>query len=120
MDIALDTATSDLTLTNGDLFLVRESDFVAQYLRQKLRLFLAEWFLDESAGVDYFDRVFVKNPRAVEVDSIFKNQILSTPGIIELLSYAAVLDGSTRSMSINFRARCTDGEIIDFNEIVGG
>ena len=79
MDLALDSITGDLDFENGDLYMVRQSAAVEQFLRQKLKLFLAEWFLDESKGVNYFDEVFVKNPRSVVIDTIFKNEILSTP-----------------------------------------
>lgn len=119
MDLGLDSATGDIKLINGDIALVRDADAVAQYLRQKLRMFLAEWFLDESVGVPYFDDVFVKNPKQVVIDSIFKQQILSTPGVIELLTYSALLDGPTRTLQLRFQARSQDG-LIDFNETIGG
>lgn len=115
MDLALDNSTGDLRLTNGDLDFVEEDEAIAQYLRQKLRLNLAEWFLDESAGVPYNDQILVKNPKTVVIDAVFKNQILSTPGVLELLEYAAELDGPTRTLSLTFKVRGQRG-VIDFRE----
>lgn len=117
MDLKLD-ANHDLVIENGDLGLVDKADAVAQYLRQKFKFFQTEWFLDETKGIPYFDQVFVKNPKQVVIDAIFKNEILSTPGVIELVSYLAALDGPTRGLNLQFRARSPDGEI-NFNETQG-
>lgn len=117
MDLALDPLTGDLKLSNGDLTLVKDADAVAQYLRQKLKLFQTEWFLDETVGIPYFDQVFVKNPKQVIIDSVFKTAILNTPGVVELLSYAALLDGPTRSLTLIFQARSRTG-LIDFSETI--
>ncbi len=117
MDLALDPLTGDLKLTNGDLTVVKDADAVAQFLRQKLKLFQTEWFLDESVGVPFFDQVFVKNPKQVIIDTIFKREILNTPGVVELLSYSAILDGPTRKLTLTFQARAKDG-LIDFSETI--
>lgn len=119
MDLALDPTTGDLALDNSDLFFVRDIDAVAQFLWQKHRLFLAEWFLDENSGIPYHDRVFVKNPKGVEIDTIFKNDIMNTPGVIELLEFSATLDGPIRKLSISYKARAKGG-IISFNSTFPG
>lgn len=118
MDLALDPETGDLDLSNGDLYLLSGVDAVTQFVSQKMRLFLAEWFLDESAGIPYFDDVLVKNPRAEVIDTVFKNQILSAPGVVELLEFSASLDGPTRRMTLAFKARSEDGDMIDFREVI--
>lgn len=117
MDLALDNANGDLIIDNADLVFVRDIDAVAQFLKQKLRTFQSEWFLDESVGIPYFDQIFVKNPRSVTYDSIFKEAILSTAGVVELVSYNAVLSGDTRTLNLTFQARTRDG-LIDFSEII--
>lgn len=120
-DLALDPTTGDLDFENGDLYLTEGDSAVAQFLRQKLKLFLAEWFLDQSAGINFFDEVFVKNPKKVVIDTIFKNEILSTPGVVELLEYNVTLDGPTRKMTLNFKVRVEDSdEPIDFSIPIGG
>jgi hypothetical protein len=117
MDLALNE-NHDLDLFNGDLFLVSEVDAVTQYLKQRMKLFLGEWFLDEASGIPYFDRILVKNPNLVEIDAIFKNEILSTPGVVELLEFSINIDGQARSMRLAFRARSREGEIL-FDEELG-
>lgn len=118
MDLALDTLSGDLSIVDGDLALVRRGDAVAQHLSQRLKLLLSEWFLDESAGVPYFDLIFVKNPDPTVVDSVLKSVILETPGITKLLEFSLDLDPDTRLLTVNGRAEHADGEI-DFRESVG-
>lgn len=117
MDLALD-ANGDLDLENADLYFVKGADAVKQFISNKLRFFLAEWFLDETGGIPYFDQVFVKNPSPIIIDTIFKTQILDTPGVVELLEFSIELDGKNRKATITFRARTEDGEI-DFSETLG-
>ena len=74
-------------------------------------MFLGEWFLDKSQGVPYYQHVFVKNFDPVIIDSIFKRVILTTPGILELLTFDIEFDETKRSMSLNFDARSTAGVI---------
>lgn len=117
MDLKLDNLENDLVLENGDLALISNADAVAQFLKQKFKTFLTEWFLDENVGVPYFDRIFIKNPKQVEVDSIFKGLILGTVGVEELVSYDAFLNGADRKLELSFVARTRDG-LIDFSEII--
>lgn len=118
MDLALNSETGDLDLRGGDLFTVRRGDAVAQHLSQRLRLFLAEWFLDETAGVPYFDLIFVKNPNPTVVDSVLKSVVLDTLGITKLLEFTLDIDPATRVLTVSGRAEHADGEI-DFRESIG-
>ena len=118
MDLALNT-DGDLELWNGDLFFVTSIDSVAQFLNQRLKLFLSEWFLDETKGMPYFDEIFgVKNPNPVAIGSIFKTMILKTPGVLELLEFSLGIDTEIRALQVQFKARTAES-IIDFNEIIG-
>jgi hypothetical protein len=120
MDLALDL-NGDLELQNADLYTLSDIDAVKQFLQQQFRMFLGEWFLDQTKGISWFDDILVKNPRAVVIDTIFKNMILSTPGVVELASYDLQLNGVTRELTLNFTAR-VDGGTIDFSETfsIGG
>lgn len=121
MDFLMD-ATGDLAIVNGDFALVSGVDETVQFLNQSLRLFLGEWFLDETRGIPYFDEIFIKNPNSVTVHSIFENHIVNLPGIEELQELDLDFDSSSRTLSITGRIRALDGEA-DFsvtNVIPGG
>lgn len=110
--IAIDS-TNDILITNNELTLITGVDEVAQVLRQKLRVFQGEWFLDTREGIPYFQEILKKNPNPVTVDSLFKKEILNSPGIIELQSFT--LDIVGRTLSLKFTALTIYG-ILLFNE----
>jgi hypothetical protein len=110
--IKISTA-NDLIIENNDLSLVVGRDEIAQVLRQKLRLFLGEWFLDTREGLDYYGVVLKKNVDPGKLDALFKEAILSSRGVVELINFK--LELSQRTLSLEFVARTSDG-IINFSE----
>lgn len=107
----------DLSIENGDMVLVDGVDAIKQLLSQRLKFFLGEWFLDLSKGIPYFEKVLLKNPSPIVLDTIFKQQILSTPGVLGLEQFNIELDTARRTMSITLRAKTSQG-IVDFNSEV--
>ena len=95
MDLALGT-DGDLIITAGDLALVDGVDAVAQLVRQNLQFWAGEWFLDTTLGIDFLGYIFVKTPNPTLIDDIFKNVILSTPGMLRLDSFDPTLDRALR------------------------
>lgn len=106
---------NDIELVNNDLSLLTGREEIAQVLRQELRVFAGEWFLDRRKGVPYFQDILRKAPNPARIDAIFKDKILSSPGVIELIEFSIELEG--RSLRLAFKARSTDG-IITFDEVL--
>ena len=119
MDFKVSDETEDMALENGDIVFVTKADAVKQSVRQRLKMFMGEWFLDLDSGVPYYQDVLVKNPNPTLIEGIFKNEILATPGILELLTFSLDYDNATRKLTIAFTARAYD-EVINFFEILGG
>jgi len=107
----------DVNVTNNQTSLVNGANEVMQLLRQRLRTFLAEWFLDTTIGIPYFQDIFKKNPSPIAMESAFKNEILNTPGVLELSEFELEVDPSLRTLTVTGRAVVTDG-IIDFSEVL--
>ena len=107
----------DLLISNGDLVIVTGLTEIQQNVLQNVRTFLGEWFLDNTVGVPYFQQILVKNPDQGKVDALIQNAILSTPGIVQLLSYASSINTQSRSISIQFKALSTSG-VIDYAGLV--
>lgn len=118
-DIRTSDDTGDIELINGDLALANGADAVKQALRQELKMFAGEWFLDLDYGVPYYKDVLVKNPNANLIKGIFMDKILGTPGVLELLSFSMDYDPKARTLKVLFKARSYDGDI-DFSEVIGG
>ncbi len=116
MNIGINDA-GDWDILNGELVFVRDQEELRQFLIQKMRTFLGEWFLDLRVGVPYFEEIFKKRPDPAIIESIFVNEILATPGIVDLVEFDLNLDNATRSLSVDFRATTLDGEI-NFSEVL--
>ena len=117
-DLGLDPLTGDIAFEDGDLVLIEGVDAVAQTLKQRLSFGLGEWFLSINKGVPYFQTILVKNPNIAAIEGIFRNTILSTPGVLELLSLDFDFDSRNRVFEVNFEARSQQGNI-NFSEIIG-
>jgi hypothetical protein len=112
IDIALNTS-GDLLFTQQDLQTVIGVNEIAQNLKIRLGTFLGEYYLNTLVGIPYYEEVFVKPANQIRVDSLFKNEILNTNGILELTKYESGFNGTTREYTINFSVRTVTGETID-------
>lgn len=117
MDLLLNDTTFDLEIVDGGLALTESVEAVRQYLRSKLKTVRGEWFLDLTAGVPYYEEVFKKGPDPVVIDAVFKEAILTTPGVLELLEFDMDLDGLTRKLTLQFKIRTLEGVIIFSEEV---
>lgn len=113
-DLALDD-NWDLEIVNGDLVILDPVSTITQLLRQRLSMFLGEWFLDASKGVPYFEDVLKKDVTLEIIDSILKTVVLETPGVEDLLSFVLDYDPDGRTFSVAFQATHKN-DVIDFNE----
>ena len=104
---------NDIVIEDNDFSLITGRDEIGQVLKQKLKLFLGEFFLDTTKGIDYFGAILGKNKNPAQIDTIFKEAIVSSRGIIELISYKT--DITDRSLRLDFVARTSDG-ILTFSE----
>lgn len=109
-DIKLDT-DNDLDITNNDLTIITGLDEVTQRLRQTLKTFQGEWFLNLEAGVSYYQDILKKNPNLDVVSTVLKNAILSVPGVIDLLEFEFDFNIALRTLSVDFTVRASEGEI---------
>ena len=119
MDLSLDLTNNDLKIFNNDLVLTSDIDPngqnpILQDILQRMRLFLGEWFLDNTKGVPYFQQIFVKNPDMSKIEAIFIELILSTSGVDSLIDYSFSSNSSTRRFEISFSAQTTKG-VVDYS-----
>lgn len=103
----------DIAVVGKDLELILSfEDQVAQRLSIRLKFFKGEWFLNTLFGIPFHQRIFTKEITPAQVDGIFRTAIISTPGVIEILTFTSTLDVSSREYTLKFSCRVTTGEII--------
>ena len=76
-----------------------QPDGVAQVVRQRLALYLSEWFLDLAEGTEWNTRVLGTDTSSV-YDMTIRARILGTQGVASLISYASQKDPNTRRLGI--------------------
>jgi len=105
---------------NGDYAInrfVADSPATIQAVHTRLRLFLGELFLNTSAGVPYYQKIFVKPARLSEIEQVIKSTILNTEGIDTLSSFDMNFDAGTRALRISFSGKTIYND--EFNEVIG-
>lgn len=112
----------DVRLTNHQLTFTtpRSSLAVRQKLGNRLKFFLAEWFLDQRQGLPFFQRILVKNPDSRAIRSIFREVIRTTAGVagVDELELTIAADRSAR---LSFAAALDEGdEPLVFTDLILG
>jgi hypothetical protein len=115
VDLKFDEDTWDIIIENQDIQFVSGIDATKQYLRQRLGFFRGEDPFDLTRGIPYHDEIFKKRFNPIVIDSIFKEVILNTPGIIELNKFELDYDIGTRELNLVFKVITIEG-IIDYTE----
>ena len=103
---------NDIFLQNGSIHTTTDGAEVVQQVRSRLLIYLGEWFLDTTAGVDYFNSIFIKPVNLNLVESIIKTVIIDTDNVEELTVFELAFNKASRKMEIDFEAITTFGEII--------
>jgi hypothetical protein len=102
--------SGDLEIVNGSWRVVDGAEYARQKVSVRCQFFLGEWFLNAKEGVPYFRDVLIKNPNPDTVRSVFRNTILSVPGIVEVNSLKYSLNSKTRVATITFQATYQGGQ----------
>lgn len=114
MDFKLDPLEHDILWNNGpltkDYTTQPHTETVGQRLKIRLLTFMGEWFLDTTYGVPYWQRLLgVKQTSKSAIDLIFQTQILSEPGVKEIVSFESTF--RNRQYSLTFRVKVVTGQI---------
>lgn len=96
-------STNDLQADhNGLLVLVEHNAQLLQKIRQRLKLFYGEWFLDVRRGVPYFENILGAHDTTM-VSAILTHEIQQEPEVKNVINVNTTFDGKTRC----FRYQCT-------------
>lgn len=111
-DIKLDV-NGDIDVTDNAVVLItNDLEAISQRLKIRLKTFKEEWFLNANAGLPYFQTIFSKGTSKVLVDSIIRNYILETNGVVRLTEFQSIKDDSNRTYTLSFKAETPSGETL--------
>lgn len=116
-DLKLD-GRHDLALSRDqDLVLVGGADRIRQQITVTLGTFLGEWFLDETWGVPYLEKIMVKAPSRAEIENIVRAKVRDVPGVIAVPTVQVEVDAPARRGRITLPDIETDEGLITVSVI---
>lgn len=117
-DLAMNMATGDLVLRDGDVLLIDNAERVAQQILITLRFWLGEWFLDTKDGIPYLEYVLVKSPNLLHIRQIFTEAMEKVDGVKRVEEMNLAFDVKNRSLRVDYEAS-TDYGLIRRREVLG-
>ena len=109
-NLYLDTLNYDLTVQDFNLRFTSDlTEYVSQKIENVLSTFTNEWFLDDTIGIPYYDRILIKQADINDVNNIILTAINGITEIIEVLSFDVSFDSATRTYSMDFKIVASDG-----------
>ncbi len=108
-DFALNEDGDEYADATG-LAMTGDLDGIRQQVELRLGFFKGEWFLDEEAGLPWYEEILVKNPNLIRIRDIFRTAILSVNGISDV-TYLDVRFTGARTVTVEFRATTDLGEL---------
>lgn len=84
--------------TVGVPFLVNSPQCASQTISTRLKLWQGEWFLDNSAGTPWRQKILGKSTNP---DAYIRQTVLGSPGVLSLLTFSGSFNGSTRTLTVS-------------------
>ena len=82
----------------GNLAMVEDALAVGQHIKQRVKTFSGEWFLDTAAGVAWLTEVLGKNYDPVIAEALIKVEVLETDGVVDIESFSVRFDQTSRGL----------------------
>ncbi len=117
-DIAMNTSSGDLVVTNGDLMIIDNAERIAQQIIITLREWSGEWFLNTADGIPYLEYVLVKNPNEDHIRQILSEAILDVDGVQSITSMDLTFSRVNRSLIVEYEA-VTDYGLVTERSVLG-
>ena len=99
----------DATLDGQDLKFTDESNKVPQRLTTRVQFLLEEWFLDNTVGVPYTQKIFKAGTGLTDTYDIIRRKITETEDVAELKTLELTPNADGRGLRIDFEAIESNG-----------
>lgn len=91
-------------------------EYVTEAVRNKLNMWLSEWFLDLREGVPYREAILgEKNPNLERVQRILEKVIETIPYVVRVADFQANYDAQSRTMAPVMRVIVEGGEVLEID-----
>ena len=89
----------DLAICNGDLEINNDGTSVTQAVKERLRSFAGEWFLD-SEGLPYLTDIWGKTANYRTIHALLLETVTQTEGVAVVTKFDLTLNTETRQLSL--------------------
>ena len=91
----------DLVIKDFDIMLTNDKQILKQALRQELKTFKGDWFLDVDKGIPYYQDILGQRNSIDSVRAIFIEAIKSVEGVKEIVGLELNLNGKDRTLDVS-------------------
>ena len=112
------TTQGDLAVTNGRLSVVEGGESLAQTISTRCKMVRGEYFADLEQGVPFVGTLLTKNPQAELVRSVFRDVILGTPGVTDVIELNYAFDPLTRTATLTGRVEGDAGLTVNLTPVL--
>ena len=105
------TADGDMAFGHQQIDFHRNTpEAVAQAILTRLKLWLGEWFIDQTEGTPYAQAVLGKHTQT-SVAHALRSRILGTPNVTELTNFELHTDVNQRATSVSAQVQTAYGPV---------
>jgi hypothetical protein len=100
---------------NGDITINKSATGISgviQRIRTRVQIFLEEWFLNESVGIPYFQKLLGHKFNLIVANSSFRKEIAKVQGVVQVRTVNVTFEGRTRTLTIDLNARTEFGDLL--------
>lgn len=97
-----DIVNGEISLVNNSFVDVLDRVALAQRLEGKLKMFVGEWFLDLTRGVNWIDILSTKPFRVDDFAPIIRKVLLDDPAVVSITSLDITPNNATRVLTVDF------------------
>ena len=111
-DLALDPATGDLLIENGDVVVIAGAAALAQDWARRMTLFKGEWKHDRRVGIDYQNLIFDGKPSDALLRHVFEQVTRETTGVKSVDRLEFSLNRQTRELTVTAQVTADDDSAV--------
>jgi hypothetical protein len=99
----LSPLTKDLTVEDYQLKLTStKSEWLSQSIENEFKTFFGEWFVNQTLGLPYYEKILGKGVDVDEINSIYINRLKAREEIEQILEFVVTYDENIRKYNISF------------------
>ena len=99
-DLKIDQSKYDIVIQNGDIVLINGIEQIAQSIKSSLLVFMGEWFLNTTIGIDYLNRVFTKQTNSRIVRSIILRNLQKHENVVRVTDLQLNVDRVNSTLDV--------------------